>query len=351
MDRKTLETDPRTSPALLKGLQPLSLGKDNSTPIPAPEASLESLEKIIATMSENFSPLWETFPNELPSDKDEPLVERSTIEVEGEDGNRITVYAFRPSAQKDQVLPGILYTHGGAMTILKTLGPVHERWCTSLALQGAVVFLVDFRNAWGEGGIRRPFPQGLNDCASAVKYVGQNRKDFGVGNVVVQGESGGANLALAVALKAKKDGWIDLLDGVSAQAPYISGGYGWTEGRKQKELPSLLEFDGYVLPCGSLAAMAKWYAPSDKTNPLAWPYHASEQDLKGLPPHHITISELDPLKDEGKAYHRKLVAAGVKSTSVVVLGLSHGAAILFRHALPDEHRKEVREIVAFAKSL
>lgn len=237
------------------------------------------------------------------------------------------------------------------MTILKTLGLVHERWCTSLALQGSVVFLVDFRNAWGEGGVHNSFPRGLNDCASVVEYIGERKKEFGIGNLIVQGESGGANLALAVALKAKKEGWVDLIDGISGQAPYLSGGYGWPEEIKREELPSLLEFDGYVLPCGSLAAMAKWYAPNDGENPLAWPYHATEQDLTSLPPHHITISELDPVKGEGKAYHRKLLEAGVRSTAVVVLGLSHGAAILFRQALPDEHRKEVREIVAFAKSL
>jgi acetyl esterase/lipase len=45
-------------------------------------------------------------------------------------------------------------------------------------------------------------------------------------------------------------------------------------------------------------------------NPLAWPYWASQEELKGLPPHVISVNELDPLFDEGISYYRKLLHAG-----------------------------------------
>ena len=38
---------------------------------------------------------------------------------------------------------------------------------------------------------------------------------------------------------------------------------------------------------------------SQAKNPLAWPYHATQEDLSDLPPHVIYVNELDPLRDEG----------------------------------------------------
>ena len=65
----------------------------------------------------------------------------------------------------------------------------------------------------------------------------------------------------------------------------------------------------------------------------------------------IQISGLDPLRDEGLAYYRKLLAAGVEATAEVNLGVVHGSAILFRKLLPEVHNKAVKDVAAFAKSL
>jgi acetyl esterase/lipase len=61
-----------------------------------------------------------------------------------------------------------------------------------------------------------------------------------------------------------------------------------------------------------MGALAKLYDPTgdNATNPLAWPYHAQPSDLQGLPPHVISVNQLDPLRDEGLAYFRKLLDAG-----------------------------------------
>ena len=66
-----------------------------------------------------------------------------------------------------------------------------------------------------------------------------------------------------------------------------------------------------------MAVSAAVYDPSGEhtTDPLAWPYHASDDDLAGLPPHVISVNEIDPLRDEGSLYHRKLFAAGVSSVA------------------------------------
>jgi len=144
------------------------------------------------------------------------------------------------------------------------------------------------------------------------------------------------------------------IDGVYAIVPYISGGYGWTTKRHLQELPSLVECDGYFLNVKGMAVMASVYTPpSHKTaeNPLAWPYFATKEDLKGLPPIVITVDELDPLKDEGMAFYRKLLAANVKAVGKMNLGLIHGAEMAFRKVIPDINKAVVADIKKFADSL
>ena len=78
---------------------------------------------------------------------------------------------------------------------------------------------------------------------------------------------------------------------------------------------------------------------------------ASNTDVDGLPPHVITVNELDPLRDEGIAYFRTLQRAGVRVTGKVNLGLTHAADMSFRQAVPDAYKAAVRDIRGFAQSL
>ena len=97
--------------------------------------------------------------------------------------------------------------------------------------------------------------------------------------------------------------------------------------------------------------MGHYYTPNekDRTNPLAWPYHATEEDVKGLPPHYLAMDELDPLRDEGLAYYHKLTAAGVTVAAHVTLGVAHGSWGIFRQAIPEIYQSQVDSIAAFAK--
>jgi len=55
--------------------------------------------------------------------------------------------------------------------------------------------------------------------------VDENRERLGISSIVISGESGGGNLAIATTLKAKKEGWLAQINGVYACCPYISGAY------------------------------------------------------------------------------------------------------------------------------
>ena len=60
---------------------------------------------------------------------------------------------------------------------------------------------------------------------------------------------------------------------------------------------------------------------------------------------------LDPLRDEGLAYARKLLAAGVPTASRVVGGTYHGGDMECEVLAPEVYRATVRDIHGFATSL
>ena len=125
----------------------------------------------------------------------------------------------------------------------------------------------------------------------------------------------------------------------------------WAE--KSTALPSLFENDDYFLNVSSMGALAKVYDPegAHSNDPLCWPYLATSADLSGLPPHVISVNELDPLRDEGLAFFHKLLKAGVPAVGRTLNGTCHAGDCLLRGALPDVYLSTIRSIKTFADNL
>jgi acetyl esterase len=346
----TLGTDPRMHPSLLACLAAFGLDGHAAPPPFDLSADPGAIAEFVGGSHAAFEGLYEVVPAGWPEETPVAVDYRSET-IPGAGGNQIPLHIFRPAGTAGP-LPCVVYLHGGGMTILEAHNRVHRQWSTDLAAAGQVVVTVGFRNAWTADGLN-PFPAGLDDCSAAIDWVHAHRDDLGITNVVLQGESGGANLVLASALKAKREGRLAAIDGVFASVPYISGGYGWDDDRKLRELPSMIENEGHYLNCAMMDMLVALYDPSGENaeNPLCWPYFATESDVSGLPPHFITANELDPLRDEGKAYFRKLVRAGVHAVGRVNLGLTHAAEMSFRQAVADAYQAAVRDISGFAASL
>ncbi|MFY9928008.1 MAG: alpha/beta hydrolase fold domain-containing protein [Streptosporangiaceae bacterium] len=346
----TLGTDPRMHPSLLACLAALGLDGHAAPPPFDRSAGPDAVAEFVGASHAAFEGLYEVVPADWP-DESPVAVDYRSETIRGADGNEIPLHIYRPAGTAGP-LPCVVYLHGGGMTILEAHNRVHRQWSTDLAAAGQVVVTVGFRNAWTADGLN-PFPAGLDDCSAAIDWVHAHRDELGITKVVLQGESGGANLVLASALKAKREGRLAAIDGVFASVPYISGGYSWDDDRKLRELPSMIENDGHYLNCAMMAMLVDVYDPSGENaeNPLCWPYFATESDVSGLPPHFITVNELDPLRDEGKAYFRKLVRAGVHAVGRVNLGLTHAAEMSFRQAVEDAYKAAVRDISGFTASL
>lgn len=333
----SLATEPRINPKLLAALKSYGIHElSYLSPEIAPDSSLDARRAFVLKNEESIEGLLNSIDYSVPNRHTLIPITRCEEVILGPDGNEVKLIIRRPSGSSGTPLPAVLHFHSGGMVILSTESPMHTTWVEELSRIGLVTIAVDFRKAVTHTG-SNPFPAGLNDCAAAVRWVESRREQLGISKVVLQGESGGGNLALATAIKAKREGWIEAIDGVCATVPYISGSYDMPVDWKLQELPSLVECDGYLISCATSALNVRMYDPSGEhaRNPLAWPYWSTEEDLKGLPPHLIVTSELDPLRDEGNAYYRKLVKAGVSAVGKMNLGVIHEAELFLRQVLPE----------------
>ena len=337
-----LRTDPRADPRMVALLARFGLDVTAAT-LPVNRASpVEELLAVAAASEQAFDGLFAALLADMP----EPSgIETLTLTIEGVDGNDITLYVDRPIGAAGP-LPGLLHLHGGGMAILRAADRSTAGWRANLAAQGCVVVGVEFRNSAGSLG-PHPFPAGLDDCASALDWMHGQRESLELTSIVVTGESGGGNLSLATALKAKREGRIDHIDGVYAQVPFIYGRYD----SPHPDLVSLIENEGYFLGPSVMTLMAALYDPAGEhtANPLAWPYYADVEELRGLPPHVITTDELDPLRDEGQAYLRRLWRAGVSASGHTYHGVGHAGEQIAAVAVPELFDRALRDVADFAR--
>jgi acetyl esterase len=86
------------------------------------------------------------------------------------------------------------------------------------------------------------------------------------------------------------------------------------------------------------------YAPNanDRKKITASPLRATTEQLAGLPPALIMVDENDVLRDEGEAYARKLIEAGVEVTALRVLATFHDFAMLNPLAATPATRGAIR---------
>src|ERR1700691_5141819 len=137
------------------------------------------------------------------------------------DGNTIKIQYIRPD--NDETLPCVYYIHGGRMEMSSCYEGNYKTWGRMIAAKGGAGAMVEFRNSVHPSSVPEiaPFPAGLNDCISGLKWVHANAAALNVAprRIIVAGESGGGNLTLAVGMKLKKDGDVGLIQGLYSLVP------------------------------------------------------------------------------------------------------------------------------------
>ena len=259
------------------------------------------------------------------------------------DGNTIVIQFIRPD--NNERLPCVYYIHGGGMMMGSCFYGNYSTWGRLVAAQGVAVAMVDFRNSISPSSVPEvaPFPAGLNDCVSGLKWVHSRALLLNIdpSRIVVAGESGGGNLTLATGLKLLRDGDIGLVKGLYALCPYIAGRWPLPEN------PSSTENNGILLDLhNNRGAMSYGIEELNKRNALAWPGFATAEDVKGLPPTVISVNECDPLRDEGVNFYRLLMHNGVAACCRQVMGTVHGTEIV-PSCCPDISLATARDLASF----
>jgi acetyl esterase len=235
---------------------------------------------------------------------DPPAVESAQLLMAPGKAGPVPVRAYRPKgAGKDEVLPALVYFHGGGWVIgdLDT----HDVVCRTLA-NGArcAVFSVEYRKA-----PEAPFPAPVDDCFSALSFVFSNSNSLKINakQVAVGGDSAGGNLATVVALMARDASGAEFSSPISFQV-LIYPGCDQRMGHASIDRNG----EGYLLTKKSMLYFRGHYLPNEKDR-LDW--RASPllaKSLNGLPPAFLLTAGFDPLVDEGREYAERMQKDGVK---------------------------------------
>ncbi len=334
-----IRLDPRLK-AMLAGI-PLEAGNDvdSRETLLAEENSEEARKQ--AELFKSFMDLCDT-EEAAPS---AGLIVHTEKIVSAPDGNTINLQVIR--LDNDETVACVYYIHGGGMASLSCYDGMYRGWGKIIAANGVAVVMVDFRNAVVPSSAPEvaPFPAGLNDCVSGLKWVIANAGHLNIdpARIVVAGESGGGNLTLATGLKLKQEGELGLIKGLYALCPYIRGEW------PVPECPSSTENNGILLDLhNNRGAIGYGIEAFNERNPLAWPSFATAADVEGFPPTVISVNECDPLRDEGINFYRMLLSAGVPARCRQVMGTMHGTEI-FTIACPEISRDTARDLAAFCK--
>jgi acetyl esterase len=224
----------------------------------------------------------------------------------------IPLRLYRPAgAEPDQVLPVLVYFHGGGW-LLGGLDS-HDTTCRHFANAArCVVVSVDYRMA-----PEHKFPAAVDDSAAATRWVIEHAGSLGVdpARVAVGGDSAGGNLATVMALMAR-DGTLPPL--VFQLLIYPATDMAMTTVSSQ----TITE----TVPLTSKTM--KWFidhymrGPQDVVDWRASPARAA--DLSGTAQALVLTCSCDPLRDEGIEYARRLEREGVRVTHLHFSDQIHG---------------------------
>jgi acetyl esterase len=215
--------------------------------------------------------------------------------------------------------PAVVFLHGGGW-ITGDLD-VYDSFCRFLAEQsGLRVLAVHYRRA-----PEHPFPAAYEDTLAAARWsIGDDGPFAGTHSIVLAGDSAGGNLAAAATHALIEEGFA-----VAAQLllyPVLDVSAQSQSYRDNAE--------GYLLTRADMEHFITSYVPvaADRLDPRCSPLLA--KDLTRTPLTVLLACELDPLRDEARAYAAALAAAGRDVAFLEAKGQIHGLATL-RRALPS----------------
>ncbi len=212
----------------------------------------------------------------------------------------------------------MLYLHGGGFAL--RFPNLHARFAARIARAiGSRALLVDYRLA-----PEHPFPAGVDDCLAAYRWL--LAQGVAPRNVVIAGDSAGANLTLVTLLGAKARGVPAPACGFVVSPPVDL----------TMSSPSLFENErsDAIFRLATLLMLRGRYVGAERLlDPMVSPLFG---DLAGLPPLLLQAGTREMLRDDAVRFAERARAAGVD----VELELWHGMQHCFQALsfLPESGR-------------
>jgi acetyl esterase len=302
------------------------------------------IEALLKEVKEaNRKPFWQSTPAEARSAPmliallfgEAPAVQRvEDFTIPSSGGHALPVRLYVPSKSPKGLL---VYFHGGGW-VIGTVAGYHPLTAALAERTGCAVLSVDYRLA-----PEHPFPAPVEDAQAALRWAAEEgAAAIGVEPraLVVIGDSAGGNLATVAARLHNEAGTARKVDLQVLCYPVC--GHGFDTG-------SYHEFaEDNLLTRNDMKWFWDHYCPDValRADQKASPLEAA--DLSASPPALVLTAGRDPLRDEGEAYGRRLVEAGVATEVVRCEGLLHGFMAMINYA-PSAGKAFERILEAIAR--
>ena len=226
----------------------------------------------------------------------------------------ITIRYYRGKHKsKDEILPIMIYFHGGGWVLGST--DTHDQVCSILVNEGKYdLIAVDYSLA-----PEAIFPKAINEGKKILKSFSKNNYGLKINNnkIILCGDSAGGNIATVLAdynkniLKANVVFQVLIYPATHMFSAYDS---------KNK-------YEGLILN----KKLMKWFEDHYCPNKIRKKYiddprlsPIKNKQMKGMPDTLIVLAECDPLYDEGLLYAQKLIKSGNTVDLNIYNGQIHG---------------------------
>ena len=237
----------------------------------------------------------------------------------------VSVTEFVQQQYDDQVLPAVVFIHGGAFVggSVANVTPILQQMADAGALR---VFALDYSLA-----PEHPFPAGMLDVYRVVVALHQAAKQYGIDETQLSlaGDSAGGNLTYTVAL-LDQNLQSNYLHKLVAMYPAVYNGH---DAEKEMDFSDTQSYGAqadqaliaqYIASFRESPLIADWYLQGvDDEQMAVSPINAPATMLAELPASLLIIGEFDPLRLEGEAFFERVRDAGGTIAYIRYDGMVH----------------------------
>ena len=239
------------------------------------------------------------------------------IQIPTEDGHYLTARMFNPEASGPAVIlfPGCSY-----------MNDLYEANCIAFSRLAACtdvkIILIQYRL-----NPEYPMPISIDDGFNSLVFLAQHHKDFNIDpmRLILGGWSSGAHCAAVASHRGRKAKDLKIQHCVLHNGIFdFTQSFHEFDVQESEDPLCRRKFFSYIFDTLSIGE-----------EQLAQPiYSPVLNDLSGLPPTTIIVSEHDGLRNDSEYYYRQLKAAGNDVKKILIPGQTHNT-IGLRQALPE----------------